>query len=190
MKTLGAVILILGCAAWSVRETGAGQSVSAPQEASSRSATDPVTNHSRETDHVAPDGAGTRVRKPSDDQKNQHKVSGNKPSASDASQGKANHRTGVPKSRERSAWADSMNSDRPGSDKSAGAARNGLARNETVNHAPSNRAPSAVRPSAPSLSNVRHRGPNPPIVGGVGNSNSKNTAALDGTHMNHKRTGN
>ena len=133
---------------------------------------------------------GTHIGKPSDDQQNHRKVSGNKLPTSSASPSKSNRPDELANRRERSASEDSVNSHRPASDKSAGAAQIGLARNETVNHSPSNRASSAVRPVVPSLGNVRHRGSNPAIVGGVGSSNARNTGALDGTHMNRKRTGN
>lgn len=191
MKTFGLVFLILGCAAWSVGAgAGPGQFVSVPQQAPARSAADTVGNHSLETDHVAPVGGGTHVRKASDDQQNQRKVSGNKPPASNASQGSANHRAEVPKSRERSASADAKNSDRPGSAKSAGAAQTGLVRNETNKPVVSNRPPGFAKPARPAISNVRHRGANPAIIGGAGNLNSRNTMALDGTHMNRRRAGN
>jgi hypothetical protein len=190
VKAVGLIFLMLGCAASTVGAAGAGQSVAAAQQPSNRSAADTGANHPREADHTAPVADGAHVGKPSDNKQNKRMVSGHKPSSGNASQSKANRRTEVPKSRERSASADSKNSDRPGSAKSAGAGQNGLARNETAKHAPSDRAPSAVRPVAPSLGNVRHRGVNPAIVGGAGNSNTRNTVALDGTHMNRKRIGN
>jgi hypothetical protein len=190
MKTMGVVILMLGCVAWSVRATYAGQSVSVSQQGPSRIATDTVGNHSRENNHVAPAGDGTHVAKPSEDQHNHPKISGNKSSTSITSPSKANHPNELENRRERSGSEDSKDFHRAGSDKSRGATQNGLARNETINHAASNRGPSAARPAVPALSNVRHRGANPAIIGGAGNSNSRNTTALDGTHMNRRRTGN
>jgi len=190
VKAVGLIFLMLGCAASTVGAAGAGQSVAAAQQPSNRSAADTGANHPREADHAAPVADGAHVGKPSDNKQNKRMVSDHKPSSGDARPSKANHREEVPNSRERSASRDSENSHRTGSDQSRGAARNGLARNETVKHAPSDRAPSAVKPVAPSLSNVRHRGVNPAIVGGAGNSNTRNTVALDGTHMNRKRIGN
>jgi len=190
MRAVGLIFLTLGYAASAVGVAGAGQSVAAAQQAPSRSAPNAVGTRSHEADHAAPAADGTHVGKPSEDQQNHRKVSGNKLPASSTSPSKANRRNEVPNRRERSASGDSKNSYRPGSDKSAGAAQNGLARNETLNHTPSNCGPSAVRPAVPLLSNVRHRGANPAIVGGAGNSNSRNTGALDGTHMNRRRTGN
>ena len=190
MTTLSLVFLMLGCAAWPVRAAYGGQSVAASQQAPSRSGADTAGKRSREADHAARADAATHVGKPTDAQQSQRKVSGHKPSAGNASPSKANHRNEAANGPERSASADSKNSHRTGSVRSAGAAQDGLARNETNNHAASNRSPSEVRPAVPSLGNVRHRGANPAIVGGAGNSNSRNTAALDGTYMNRRRIGN
>jgi hypothetical protein len=190
MKIIGLVILMLGCAAWRVRAVYAGQSVAASPQEASRSAADKAGSHSREADHAAPANAGTRAGKPSDDEQVHRKVSTNKPPASNPTVRGSNHRNEAANSREHSASGDSTNSNRAGTVNSAGAAQNGLARNETINHSPSDRTPSNVRPAAPALSTVRHRGANPAIVGRARNSNSRNTMALDGTHMNRKHTGN
>lgn len=190
MKAAGLVFLTLGYAAWTVGAAYAAQSVVASQQASPPSAANTVDNHSRETEHATATNGGTHLGKASDDQQNHRNISGNKFPTSNSSLSKSNRPTGLPNRRERSAAEDSKNSHRPGSDKSGGAAKNGFTRNETVNHASSNRAPSAARPSVPSLGDVRHRGPNPAIISGAGSSHTRNTAALDGTHMNRKRTGN
>ena len=190
MKAIGVIFLTLGYAAWTVGPASAGQSVAAAQQTSPRSATNAAGNHSRAADHASPAGVRTQTGKPAKAQQNHSKISGNKPPTTNASPTKSSHRNEVPNRRERSVSAASKNSHRPGSDKSVGATQNRLARNETVSHAPSNRAPTAVRPSVPSLSNVRHRGANPAIVGGVGTSQARNSGALDGTHMNRRRMGN
>jgi hypothetical protein len=190
MKTIGLIFLMLGFAAWSVRATYAGQSVAASQQGSLRSSANGAGNHSRDAEPGAPADAGTRVGKPSDEQQAHRKVPSNKPPASNPSVSKSSRRNELTNGRERSGSEDPKNSRRTGSDKSRGVAHSGLARNETTNHAASDRASRAVRPAAPSLGNVRHRESNPAIVGGVGNSNTRNTAALDGTHMNRRRIGN
>jgi hypothetical protein len=190
MKTIGLIFLMLGCAAWPVRATYAAQSVAAAQQAPSRSAANAVGNHSRDAEHAAPADAGTRVGKPSDEQQAYRKVPSNKPAASNPSLSKSSRRNELTNGHERSGSEDPKNSRRTGSDNSRGVAQSGLARNETTNHATSIRASGVVRAAAPSLGNVRHHGANPAIVGGPGNSNTRNTAALDGTHMNRKRTGN
>jgi hypothetical protein len=190
MKIVGLIFLMLGFAAWSVRTPYAGQSVAASQQAPSRSAANAVGNHARDAEHLATANAATHTGKPFADQQNHRKVSSNKPSTSNTSPSKTNHGNEASSGGERSVRDGSKDSHRPASDRSAGAAQNGLARNFTVTHAPSDRAPGAVRPAVPSLNNVRHHGANPPIIGGPGNSDTRNTAALDGTHMNRKRTGN
>jgi hypothetical protein len=190
MRAIVLIFLTLGYAASAVGAAGAGQSAAAAQQTSNRSAADTVGNHPREADHAAPTDDRTHIGKTSGDQQIHPKVSGNKAPAANASLSKPSRRNELANKHERSASQDSKNSHRPASDKSAGAAQNGLARNATVSHGPSNRPSSPVRPAVPSLSNVRHRGANPAIVGGAGNSNTRNTAALDGTHMNRRRIGN
>jgi len=92
----------------------------------------------------------------------------------------------IPYSRKRSMPGNAMNLHQPGSDKSGGAAKGESIHNETINNALPVRPPSAVRPTMLSLNTVRHRGPNPAVVGGSANSNSRNTAAIDGTRMHRK----
>ena len=103
---------------------------------------------------------------------------------------KANRPKQLPNSRRRSIPGNAMNLHQPGSDKSGAAAKGGLIQNETANNALPVRPPSAVRPRqrvSPSLNNVRHRGPNPAVIGGsAGNSNSRNTGAINGTRMHRK----
>lgn len=190
MKAISLVLLTLGCVAWAVGAAYAAPSVAPAKQASSRSAANAVGNHSQEADHAAPNGGGTHIRKHSDDQQNHRKAPDKKFPASNSKRSKSDRPNELANRREHSTSEDSVNSRRPGSDKSGGAAKNGFARSETVNHAPPNRAPSAVHPSVPSLSDVRHRGPNPAIVGGPRSSNTRNTGAIDGTHMNRKHTGN
>jgi hypothetical protein len=78
-----------------------------------------------------------------------------------------------------------MNFHQPASDKSGG--KGELTQNKTVNNARPVRLQSAVRPTVaslhnaldPSLNNVRHRGPNPAVVGGSANSASRNTGTIN-----------
>ena len=151
MRAIGLVFLTLGYAASAVGAAAAGQSVPASPQAPSRSAPSAVGSRSRESDHAAPAADGAHVGKPSDDQQNHRKVSGNKLPTGNSSLSKSNRFTRLSNTRERSEAKDSKNSHRLGSDKAGGAANNGLTRNETVNHAPSNRASNAARPTAPSL---------------------------------------
>ena len=105
----------------------------------------------------------------------------------------ANRPKQLPNSRKRSIPGNAMNLHQPGSDKSGGAAKGGLIQNETVSNALPVRPPSIVRlrhNAQPSLNNVRHRGPNPAVVGGSAggsaNLDSSNTGAINGTRMHRK----
>jgi hypothetical protein len=73
-----------------------------------------------------------------------------------------------------------------GANKTGGAVDGGFIRTGTTNNALASRAPSAIRPTAPPLSAVRHRGPNPAVVGGAPNIHGSNTGAINGTRMNRK----
>jgi hypothetical protein len=97
---------------------------------------------------------------------------------------KANRPKQLPNSRQRSLPGNALH--RPGSDKSGGAAKSGFIRNETIHNALPVRTPSVVRPAVPLPNNVRHRGPNPAVVGGSPNSQSRNTGAINGTRINRK----
>ena len=97
---------------------------------------------------------------------------------------KANRPQQLPNSRQRSRPGNALH--QPGPDKSAGAAKGGLIRNEAVNIALAVRTPSVVRPTVPALNNVRHRSPNPAVVAGSVNSDSRNTGAINGTRMNRR----
>jgi len=73
-----------------------------------------------------------------------------------------------------------------GPNRSGGAAKDGLIHNETLNRTLTVRQPSVLRTDAPSLNNVRHRGPNPAVIGGPASSGTGNTAAINGTHMGRR----
>jgi hypothetical protein len=76
-----------------------------------------------------------------------------------------------------------MNFYLPGLGKSSGAAKGGLIQNETVNNTTPVRTPSVNRLTASSFNNTRHRGPNPAVVAGSVNANTRNTGAINGTRM-------
>ena len=52
---------------------------------------------------------------------------------------------------------------------------------------PAGAAKGAPRIVAPAITNVRHRSPNPAIVGGANGSKSNGTGSLSGTRMNGRR---
>ena len=92
----------------------------------------------------------------------------------------------LPNSRKRSVARNATNSHQPSSGKSGRAATGGSIQNETVNSAPSVRRPNAIRPTMLSFNTVRHRGPNPAVVGGTANPACRNTGTINGTRMNRK----
>jgi len=96
---------------------------------------------------------------------------------------KVNRPKQLPNSRQRSLPGNAVNVHQPGSNSSGGAARS---RFGAANNALIVRTPNVVRPIAPSFNNLRHRSPNPAVLGGAPNSHSTNTGTTDGTRMNHK----
>lgn len=106
----------------------------------------------------------------------------------------SNHPKQVPNGRKGSISANAANLHQPGLAKAGAAAKGGLIQNKIASKATPVRLPGTVRPAAaslnPSLNNVRHRGPNPAVVGGSAggsaNSNSSNTGAINGTRMHRK----
>jgi hypothetical protein len=94
---------------------------------------------------------------------------------------KVNRPKQLPNIRQRSMPGNALH--QPGSDKFGGAAKGGLIPNETVNNALPVRTPSVVRSTAPSFNNMRHRSPNPAVVGASPNSRSSNAGAINGSRM-------
>jgi hypothetical protein len=99
---------------------------------------------------------------------------------------KVNRPKQIPNSRQRSLPGNAMDIHRPSSGKSGSAARGVLIRDKSVNNVVAVRTPNVVRPTAPSFNNVRHRNPNPAVVGGSANSQRSNTGTINGTRMNRK----
>ena len=54
---------------------------------------------------------------------------------------------------------------------------------KAVSHAP---PPTAVHSGTSSLSVVRHRGPNPAVIGGSARFDPRKAGAIDGTHINRR----
>jgi len=62
----------------------------------------------------------------------------------------------------------------------------GSIQNEAIYRALPVRPGGTIRPVAPSAGNVRHRDPNPPVIGGAASSNSRSAAVIDGTRTKLK----
>jgi len=64
---------------------------------------------------------------------------------------------------------------------------NALNVHQRVANKPAGGAKSVTRAAAPTFTNVRHRGPNPAIVGGPAKTQAKTTSSLSGTGMSRRR---
>src|SRR5208283_435 len=184
MKATSLLFLTMSCAALIL-----GTSYAAPcQQTSGGSSVNKAGDHPHDAVHSAPPDAGKRRKEgnPSDEQRGPRYASGKNHPRSRASLTAANRPKQLPRNRKRSITGNAMNLHQSALDKSGGAATGGLIRNETVKNALPVRPPSVVRSAVPSLDNVRHRGPNPAVVGGSANSDSRNTGAINGTRMNRK----
>jgi hypothetical protein len=179
MKTLCLLFLAMSWAAW-MPGTGCAVSSSPTSQPTS-----PASGHPGDAEHAASprDGRPQTGGKTSDEQRDHERPSNpNHP----PSRTKANRPHLLGNSRQRSLPGNAMHLHPPGANRSVGAAKSGLIRNETVHNVLTVRASSVLRPAALSLNNVRHRGPNPPVVGASPNSHSSNTGAINGTRMNRK----
>jgi hypothetical protein len=166
-----------------------GTSYAAPsQQTSAQSSANTAGVHPHGAEHaVSPDnGKRPKEGNPSDEQRGPRYASGKNHPRSRASLSAANRHKQLPRSRKSCLPKNAMKLHQSASDKSRGAATGGLIRNETVQNTLPVRPPSVVRAAVPSLDNVRHRGPNPAVIGGAANSDSRNTGAINGTRMNHK----
>ncbi len=193
MKTTWLLFLSMSWATLTHGTGYAAPSSPASQQSYPGSSANTASDHPRDPAQrdAAPAGDGRHPTggKASDEQRDHGRASdrNNPPSrASLIGLTKANRPKQLPNRRQRSIPGNAMNLHQPGSDKSGGAAKGGLIRNETVNDALAARMPSVVRPTVPSFINVRHRGPNPAVVGGSALSHSSNTGAINGTRMNRR----
>ena len=159
----------------------------ASQQPSSQTSENTLGDHPHAANHAAPDDGG-RPRKDgsvSDERRDHQHISHKNHPRSLVTVTKEPPKQ-LPKNQKHFPSRNGMNPHQPVSEKLGSAAKSGLTRRETVNSAAPPRSPSVIRPSAPSLNNVRHRGPNPPVVGGSANLGGKNTGAINGTRV-HRR---
>jgi hypothetical protein len=63
------------------------------------------------------------------------------------------------------------------------AAMGGLTRDPMAGRRSTVRLPGPVKAAAPPLSNVRHRSPNPAVIGGVADLGKRNTGAINGRQV-------
>jgi len=72
----------------------------------------------------------------------------------------------------------------PGTDNSVRAAKSGFSGHAGLSNV---RAPSVTRIVAPTVNNLRHRSPNPAVVGGPAADKANGTGSVSGTRMNRRR---
>ena len=190
MKGTGLLFLLLTMSSAALMQ---GTSYAAPsQQTSAERSPNPASNHPHDAEYAAPvdNGKHETGGKDSNAQRDARHASDKNHPRSRASLTAPNHPKQLPNSRKRSMPGNAMNLHQPGSDKSGGVAKGGSIQNEKVNNAPAVRPPSVVRPTVASLNNalnnVRHRGPNPAVVGGSANLAGRNIGAINGTRMNRK----
>jgi hypothetical protein len=75
---------------------------------------------------------------------------------------------------------------RPGPGLSTGPTKGALAVNRAANKTHSVQPSTTSRTSIPTSNNVRHRNPNPPVLGGPKSSPRANTAAINGSGISRK----
>jgi hypothetical protein len=190
-------ILTMGCAVWIEGTSYAALSQqtsaeSSAHEKSARPASDrPQDDVSHDPGRVAPADSGKpqNTGTSSGEPRDHHQASSKNPARSPRSLTAANRPKQRAISRRGPLPGNAMNPHPAGSDKSGGAAKGGLIKNEKVNSVLTARPPSVARSTAslnPLPDHVRHRSPNPAVVGGSANPASSNTGALNGTRMNRK----
>lgn len=82
--------------------------------------------------------------------------------------------------------SDRKQDSRAAAHRSGGVAKQPSIYHETANSGLPARPRQMAAPAVSSLSNVRHRGPNPAVIGGTMNSKTGNTGAIDGTRMSRR----
>ncbi len=149
-------------------------------------------DRSHDAEHPVPADDGSRQKEgtSSDKQQPSHHAAAKNHSRSRASLTPASRPIKLPHWQQHSQPGSAVNLHQPSSRKSDGPMKDGLGQNETANSVPHVRSTSVVRPNVaslnPWLNNVRHRGPNPAVIGGSANSDNRSTGAINGTHMNHR----
>lgn len=166
---------------WAAWTQGAGFALPSSSE-------NAASSHPADTERTASprDGSHQTRGNVSDDQRNHGPASGPNHSLSRANLTKASHPMLLPSRGQHSLPGNAMNFRQPSSDRPSVAATGGLIPNETLSKASRVRMSSVVRPAVPSFNNVRHRGPNPAVVGGSPKIGNSNAGAINGTRTNRK----
>jgi hypothetical protein len=183
MRTALLVFMMIGSIAWMQGTSYAASSKPLPQASSEGSSNSAASNPG----DPAQAGQGEKQTSagPSGGRQESRSVPVKTWPRSHASSTTSNRPKRVPNNRDHSSRSE-MNFSQSRSTKFGGARTDGVVESESAHGALAVRAATVSRGTGPSLNTVRHRSPNPPIVGGSGNTNAKNAGALSGTRMNRK----
>jgi len=88
-----------------------------------------------------------------------------------------------PTNQRSSAVGNAAKAHQPHTNNSVGAVKSGVVGSASVRNA---RASSVTRIVAPTINNVRHRSPNPAVVGGSAKTQASGAGSLNGTRMNRR----
>jgi hypothetical protein len=185
VKVVCLLFLTMNCAGLMLGTGYAAPSQQTPAGSPANEGSTNAASNRSQDDHLratpADDGKRQKEESPSGQQVPRRAAAQNRP-RSRANLTVANRPKQLPLRRKRSKPLNATNPYPADLDKSGDAAQG---RNRTANNALPVRSTSVVRPTGASRINVRHRGPNPAVVGGPA-SNAGNTGALNGTRM-HRR---
>lgn len=92
----------------------------------------------------------------------------------------------IPNGQRRSPSESVLSPHQPGAVQPAGTEKGSLTKTESANEAQGIRQRGAIRPTTLSLASVRHRGANPPAIGGTAISGRTNNGTINGTGMHRK----
>ena len=120
----------------------------------------------------------------SDEQRNHGRASGSNNPANRVSLTRSNRPKALPNWLQHSLPGNALH--QTGLCKPGSRLNGGLIQGGTVHRTLPVQTSSVVRPATPSLNNLRHRSPNPAVVGGSPNLHSSNAGAINGARMNRK----
>ena len=188
MRTACLVFVMIGCAGLMRGPVYAAPDTGTSQQASAASSSNTASNSPGNVGQPAPvpDEKQPTKGKSSDAQPMQRNVSHEGRPRGRSNPTKTERFPQVSNNASRSMLGTTGNHEQPGSSALGRTAMGGPIRNQGVRHAFSVQPASGARFNTPTLNNVRHRSPNPAIVGGSGNITRKNDGALDGTRMPRK----
>ncbi len=103
-----------------------------------------------------------------------------------ASAGKTNRLKHPPNGHSKSTTAVPRSAYKSGPSQSAVATKKGSIQNKSVTRVSAVQRPNMFPSSSPLLDNVRHRGPNPALIGGLGSSKPRESGAINGSSITRK----